>query len=516
MFKRRTLLAAAASSLALPGWLRGVAAAQAGAPLPIPPLAQVGASGALQLEAIDASHGFLAGRNTPTRGFSQSFLGPVLRLQRGRTARIDVRNRLRETTTVHWHGLHIPGAVDGGPHAEIAPGGTWRPALEIDQPCATAWYHAHPHGATGAQVYSGLAGLLLIDEPDAAADAAMSEPLPSRYGIDDLPLVVQDRQFTADGRMPYSVRGMAMMAGLRGDRIVVNGAIVPVAAVPAGVVRLRLLNACNARILHLRFEDERAMHQIGSDGGLLQQPIARRSLTLGSGERAEVLVDFGNGGATRLLSAPDANSPMMGGGMGMGAMSGMGGTNAMGMAVQPEPVAADGAFEVLRFGIDTARAPQVRSVPQRVAHAAPVPRLGEPVRRRRFVLDSHGMGGGMGGGMRGGGGMGMMAMTINGRAFDMARIDLAVARGQTELWEVRAGDMAHPFHVHGTSFQVLTLNGRPVDFAGSGWKDTVLVDGSAELLMRFEHRAEAHSPYMYHCHILEHEDAGMMGQLTVT
>jgi blue copper oxidase len=106
-------------------------------------------------------------------------------------------------------------------------------------------------------------------------------------------------------------------------------------------------------------------------------------------------------------------------------------------------------------------------------------------------------------------------MTINGRAFDMGRIDLATRRAETELWEVSASDMAHPFHVHGTSFQVLTQNGRTVDFASTGWKDTVLVSGRAELLVRFAHRAGDHAPYMYHCHILEHEDAGMMGQFTV-
>jgi FtsP/CotA-like multicopper oxidase with cupredoxin domain len=143
-----------------------------------------------------------------------------------------------------------------------------------------------------------------------------------------------------------------------------------------------------------------------------------------------------------------------------------------------------------------------------------MPAQGNPVRRRRFELDTHGgmMGGGMGrGGM---GGMGMM--TINGRAFDMARIDHRVRRGDTELWEVVANDMAHPFHVHGASFQVLSHNGAPVEFASSGWKDTVLVDGRAQLLLRFGHTANDTAPYMFHCHILEHEDAGMMGQFVVT
>lgn len=509
MHTRRGLLVGGAAALVAPAWLRGAWAAPHGSELPIPPLAQADASGALRLEAIDGRHAFGAGPGglpTPTLGFSQSFLGPVLRVQRGATARIDVQNRLREPITVHWHGLHVPGQVDGGPHNEIAPGGTWRPALEIDQPATTAWYHAHRHGVTGPQVYGGLAGLLIVDDPRADGDA-----LPRRYGIDDLPLVLQDRLFAADGRMVYAARGMAAMTGMRGDRIVVNGALTPVASVPAGMVRLRLLNACNARILPLRFEDGRPMHQVGSDGGVLPRPVARRSLTLAPGERAEVLVEFAEGRGARLLAAPDDNSPMMGRGM-----MGMGGMGGMGMRVEPEPVAPDGAFEVMRFAVDPGLAAAMRAVPQRLVHAAPPPRLGEPVRRRRFVLDAHGMmgGGGMMGGM-GRGGMGMMAMSINGRTFDMERIDLAVRRGETELWEVRATDMAHPFHVHGTSFQVLRLNGRPVDFESTGWKDTVLVEGTAELLVRFAHGATERTPYMFHCHILEHEDAGMMGQFTV-
>ena len=473
--KRRNLLIGAASCLPAPGLLRGASAAEPGAPLPIPPLIEVGGSGAALLEAVDGTQGFLAGRGTAVRGFSQPFLGPVLRLKRGATARIDVRNRLREAITVHWHGLHVPGAVDGGPHSEIAPGALWQPALEIDQPACTAWYHSHRHGLTGPQVYSGLAGMLLIDE------SGSREPgVPQRYGIDDLPLIVQDRAFAADGRLLYAAGGMAMMAGVRGDRIVVNGAIQPVASVPAGIVRLRLLNASNARILHLRFEDGRVMHQIASDGGLLPRPVAQRTLTLATGERAEVLVDFSDGTPARLLSAPDTNSPMMGMmGGGMGGMGGMGrgrggAMGGMGMSAEPVAVAQDGAFEVLRLRVDRAQTVVVPSLPAQMAQAAPGPNLGEPVRRRRFVLDSMG---GMAGGGGMGGGMGMMGMTINGRAFDMSRIDLRARRGETELWEVRAGDMAHPFHVHGTSFQVLSRNGQAVDFASTGWKDTVLVDG---------------------------------------
>jgi len=510
--RRQLVIGCAASAAALPAWVGRAHAFEPGTPLPVPPLVEAGNTGATLLEAIEGTSAFFAGRSTPSRGFSQPFLGPVLKLTRGRTARIDIRNRLRETITVHWHGLHVPGDVDGGPHGEVAPGARWQPALDVDQPASTAWYHSHVHGRTGPQVYSGLAGLLIIDDP-ARREAA----LPQRYGIDDLPLVLQDRAFAADGRMLYAMGGMmGAMLGVRGDRLLVNGAITPVAAVPAGVVRLRLLNACNARILHLHFEDGRPLHQVASDGGLLPRPLALKSLTLAPGERAEVLVDFATAASARLLSAPDRNSPMGG----MGGMGGMGrGMGMMGSGTNPAAVAADGAFEVMQFRVDATREAAVRTLPQQLATAPPPPQLGEPARRRRFVLDTHGMmGGGMGRGGGGGGmggGMGMMAMTINGRAFDMDRVDFATRRGETELWEVSAGDMAHPFHVHGTSFQVLSHNGRAVDFSTTGWKDTVLVDGRTELLMRFDHRAGEHTPYMFHCHILEHEDAGMMGQFTV-
>jgi FtsP/CotA-like multicopper oxidase with cupredoxin domain len=505
-YTRRTLLTGTAAALAAPGWIGRAWAADAGAPLPIPNVLELGSSGAGVLEAIEGQHAFGGGLRASTWGFNQAFLGPLLRVRRGSTARVDVHNRLREDITVHWHGLHVPGRVDGGPHSPIAPGARWSPALEIEQSAATLWYHSHVHGRTGPQVYRGLAGLLIVDDPQASA-----ADLPSHYGVDDLPLVIQDRAFGRDGRLVYANRGPALMAGFRGDRIIVNGALRPSAAVPAAVVRLRLLNGCNARTLHLRFEDGRALHVIGSDGGLLARPLAQQRLTLASGERAEVLVDFGAGYGTRLLCEPDTNSPM-------GGMMGGRGMSGMGVGAEPEAVADGGAFEVMRFVVDGSRSAAQRAVPERTAAAAKAPALGEPVRRRRFVLDTHGgMMGGAGMGMRGGmgGGMGMMAMTINGRAFDMQRIDAQVRCGETELWEVRASDMAHPFHVHGTSFQVVSRNGTAVDFAASGWKDTVLVDGVAEILVRFDHRADDRTPYMFHCHILEHEDAGMMGQFTV-
>ena len=326
--KRRILLGGVAATLAAPVSLGRAWAVEAGPALPVPPVVEAGSSGVDSLEAISGLREFVPGVRTPVLGFGQPYLGPVLRMRRGSTARIDVRNRLDDAITVHWHGLHVPGAVDGGPHSLIGPGGRWSPSLEIDQPAATLWYHSHVHGQTGPQVYQGLAGMLIVDDPAAAASG-----LPLSYGVDDLPLIIQDRAFGRDGRLVYSTAGMAMMAGFRADRILVNGAIRPEAAVPTGMLRLRLLNASNARIYRLRFEDGRAMHQIASDGGLLPRPVALRGLTLAPGERAELLVDFGGGGSARLLSEPDRNNPMGGMMGGMAGGRGMGGM--MGAGVQP-------------------------------------------------------------------------------------------------------------------------------------------------------------------------------------
>ena len=223
----------------------------------------------------------------PARGISASYLGPVVRVRAGDTIPFRVENRLDEETTLHWHGLLVPSQVDGGPHNTIRPGGVWLPELTIRQPAATAWFHPHPHGNTARQVYSGLAGMMIISD-----GGDRDRGLPETYGVDDLPIVLQDKRFGRDGRIVYQPDMMDLMHGFQGDTLVVNGAIGPVANVPAGYVRLRLLNAANARIFDLRFSDRRPFFVIAGDGGLLAEPVEMRSLVVAPGERYEVLVDF--------------------------------------------------------------------------------------------------------------------------------------------------------------------------------------------------------------------------------
>ena len=487
--RRRFLAASAVSSAAVVARLKNATAAtQFKTPLPIPQLIDAAANeNAVSLTISPGMHAFRPGQPVKTFGYSAQVLGPVLRLSRGASTQFAIENRMDRATTVHWHGLVIPAAVDGGPHNTIKPGATWKPVLRIDQPEMTAWFHPHPHGETARQVYSGLAGMLIVED---GSGARMG--LPRTYGTDDLPLVLQDRRFSSDGAPIYEPGPMDIMAGYRGDTIIVNAAIAPVARVPASLVRLRLLNGANARIFDLHFADGRTFHVIASDGGYLSAPVAVRSLVVAPGERYEVLVDFSNAADVVLATGPDNNLPMMG-------MMG-GGSRAAGPA------------DIMKFEVDRSKPGAIKSLPQKLAEIS-FPNRSAAVARRQFLLNDMMMGGMMGGGGFGRGGTGP-AMAINGRSFDMEQIDVASKLGTTEIWEIRSQSMAHPFHVHGTQFQILSLNGQVPPPHLRGWKDTVLVAREAQILVPLTQPASRMQPFMFHCHILEHEDAGMMGQFT--
>ena len=479
-------------------------AINAGGPLPIPEVIEPGPGARGQLEAIRGSKEFISGVKTSTHGFNQSYLGPVIRFKRGQSATMQVSNKTNSLITAHWHGMHVNGAVDGGPHTAFASGKTWTPELDIDQPAATLWYHSHVHGQTADQVYAGLAGMIIIDDPDAKETA-----LPSTYGVDDLPIIVQDRAFDQRGQLLYIKRGPALMHGFRAGEILVNGAVRPKATVPKGIIRLRLLNASNARIYSFSFDDNRKFHQVGTDGGLLPKPLSKTNLTLAPAERAEILVDFSDEKAVRLLSTPDNNSPM--GGMMGGMMNRMFGANVN----SPEAVHSDGRFAIMQFRVDSSRSAAIAQIPSNLASAPKQPDWGEPQVKRQFRLDMHAGGGrGMGGMMGRRGGTDIMG--INGQSMDMSVINFESRLGDTELWRVTGNEMAHPFHLHGTSFQVLSHNGVPMAYEDVGLKDVFLVNGEAEILVKHIRKANANTPFMYHCHILEHEDAGMMGQFTVS
>lgn len=454
--------------------------------LPIPALIDAAKQGnTVEFKVTSGRHAFVDGKPTESYGYSAAVLGPVIRLRRGAEVQMIVKNALDVDTTVHWHGLLVPGDVDGGPHQVIGSGRTWRPKLKIDQPASTAWFHPHLHHDTGRQVYMGLAGLIVVDD---GSDAQLG--LPHTYGFDDIPVILQDRSFDDDGSLLYDVEGdpLSIQYGSRGDTIIVNGVVRPVVRVPGGLVRLRILNAANAQNFDLRFSDLREFHVIASDGGLLAAPAAVRQLRISPAERFEILVDFTNREPAMLETGPDVVMGIFG-------------------AVSPD--ATSEFVSVLRFE-PTSSPTMVKQIPLRLVEPPAADPQGA-VRRREFLLDS-----GICGGQRPTEAGVLPGMCINGKTHDMARIDIETKLGTLEVWKIVSRGMAHPFHVHGASFRILSQTGALPPAHLTGWKDVVLVEDETELLVAFNRPATREHPFMYHCHILEHEDAGMMGQYVCT
>jgi FtsP/CotA-like multicopper oxidase with cupredoxin domain len=492
--------AAAAAALTAPAVLRGKSFAGERLPaLPGLPTIDATRNPAFTIDAMQGETAFTAGVASPTLGFNRSYLGPVIRMRPGTEVAAMVRNRTRSPISVHWHGLLVRGEADGGPHHPIAPGSAWAPQLAIDQPPATLWYHAHLHADTAAQVYAGLAGVLIVDD---GADAERG--LPASADLDDLVLVLQDKRIDARGGAIYAPGEADLMHGFLGGTILVNGRNRPTIPVPRGIVRLRLVNAANARNFDLSLADRRPLVLIATDQGFLPEPHPVAALRLTPGERAEVLVDFGDGRPARLMSAPHAETA---GTMQMGGMM---------HDMLPLPETFTAPFPVADFVVSGALRAAVKMPPAGLdADETPLP---APAITRRFVLNDMGMlpGGDMGAmGGHGGHGGPRLVFGINGQAFDMGRIDLQASLGATERWIVSSEMMGHPFHVHGVRFRVISENGAPPRPENQGWKDTVFVAGEAELLIRFDRPAAAETPFMFHCHILEHEDGGMMGQFAV-
>ncbi len=458
-------------------------------PLPILPLMDLteGVDGRISLTCALGTHDFGTGAQSQTLGINAEYLGPVLRAKQGQTLPFDVHNQLSAVTTLHWHGLHIAGDVDGGPHQEIEPGATWSPDVPIVQQASMNWFHSHMHGLTAEQTHKGLAGVLLIED-----DASLSADLPSTYGIDDFTLVLQDKVFDDAGAMTYSVSAQVFEDGFEGDTLIVNGALAPVEqSVPAGLIRLRILNACNARFLTLSMATG-PIRVIASEGGFLATTVEVETLLMSPGERYEILVD---------MKATDDNSLQVGfenEGM-LAALFGNGLTTLT-------------ALNLLRDG----RIGFTGSIPDQLANV-PATKAADAIRTRDFTLQMD-TGADLAalalawGNVCGGG-----AMAINGQPMKMDRIDETVSKGETEIWRISVDDMLHPFHIHGCSFRILKQNGGEPPAYAQGWKDMVHVeDGWSEVLVKFDYEAPENAPYMYHCHILEHEDCGMMGQFTVT
>ena len=496
---------------ALPLWSRAAFAAERPV-LPIPNLLTPDARNQVNL-VVQVGKTTFGPHTAATWGYNGNLLGPALQLRKGKALTVNIHNTLNEETTVHWHGLEVPGEVDGGPHGIIKPGGQRTVTFTPEQRAATCWFHPHQHGKTGHQVAMGLAGLVLIED-----DESRLLRLPKQWGIDDVPVIVQDKKFTAEGQIDYQLDVMSAAVGWFGDTLLTNGAIYPQHNAPKGWLRLRLLNGCNARSLNFAASDKRPLYVVASDGGLLAEPVKVTELSMLMGERFEVLVDISDGKAFDLVTLP---------------------VSQMGMAVapfdQPQPVLRIQPLLVTASGTlpDTLTTmpalPSLEGLTQRKLQLSMDPMLDMMGMQALMKKYGHQAMAGMDHGQMDHGKMGGMDHSmhgfdfrngnrINGKAFDMHNPQFAATKGQYERWVISGeGDMMlHPFHIHSTQFRILTENGKAPGGHRAGWKDTVRVEGGvSEVLVRFDHDAPKEYAYMAHCHLLEHEDTGMMLGFTV-
>ncbi|UOD35394.1 multicopper oxidase domain-containing protein [Deferribacteraceae bacterium V6Fe1] len=411
---------------------------------------------------------FIKGVKTSTLGYNGNLLGPTLRAKKGDEVEVTVINKLKEETTVHWHGMLLPGEMDGGPHQRIAPGKEWTAKWVISQPAATVWYHPHGIGTTAKQVYWGLGGLFILDD-----EVSTRLNIPSSYGINDIPLVIQDKRFTDNGEMVYLTNMRDIMFGMMGNTVLVNGAIEPTKIVPAEMIRFRILNGSNARTYNFKFDNGMTFYQIATDGGFLEAPVKLSTLRLSPGERAEILVDFSNYKTGDTVSLEDQG------------------------------------YKFLHIKVEQAKNIHY-NLPDKLVALEKIPEH-TATNERYFSLN----------------GMGHM-VNINGKKMNINRIDEFVKIGSTEIWNITAdmgmhgmmmgqtsrNSVIHNFHAHGTMFQIISRNGKTPPLNEQGWKDTVALRNGerVRVIAKFQHKGL----FMYHCHILEHEDNGMMGQFSVS
>lgn len=504
--------------------------------LPVPPVLEPDARGIITL-ALQAGKSYWRGEKaTTTWGVNGALLGPALRLQRGKDIRLLVRNHLPMETALHWHGMEVPGYADGGPQAVIDPRGEWQAKFRVEQPAATCWFHPHTHGKTGLHVAMGLGGLILVED-----DASSSLPLPNTWGIDDIPVILQDKKLNPKNQIDYQIDVMTAAIGWFGDMMLTNGALHPQHVSPRGWLRLRFLNACNARSLKLAVSDHRPMYVIASDGGFLSEPVKVQDLPIYMGERFEVLIDTSDGKPFDIVTLP---------------------VRQMGMTVPPfdlqipvlhiQPSSVKTTGQLPDALAELPPIPSVENLPSRLLKLTMDPML--DMQGMQALMQRYGMkamaGMSMGNNESMNGQAGSMNMDhnssmngmimpgsmpeagknewpfelhtanrINGQAFAINVPMFDVKLGQYERWIISSENdmMLHPFHIHGAQFRILSENGKSAAAYRSGWKDIVLVEKSrSEVLVRFAHQAPKERAYMAHCHILEHEDTGMMLSFTVT
>jgi suppressor of ftsI/bilirubin oxidase len=409
------------------------------------------------------------GLTSTTAGFNGSYLGPVIKVTNGDSVRMEVTNNLSADTTVHWHGLHVPPSVDGGPQNIISAGSTWKPAFTVNQNACTLWFHPHALGTTAAQVASGLAGMLIVDDSTDGAAA-----LPQDYGVNQFPLIVQSVPVNSSGVIQSTTAGLTSTSTT--FPVIVNGAnaasATPTLNVDENRIRFHLLNGSITDIITISRTDGGTMTQVATDAALLPSPTSVTSVRLVAGERAEIVLDLS--GTVTLQATVTAG----------GARGGSGTTSIVTITTSDTTTRA-----ALPTTLNTITALDTSSATTRT-----------------IALSNSGN-----------------TMYINGIAGTtmaaMTSNEIMTTINAIEVWTItNATNLIHSFHLHDVPFQVLAINGAtPTGTLSGTWKDTIEMPAQStrKIAMQFTDYTDSTYAYMLHCHNAIHEDEGMMTMLMV-
>ena len=430
------------------------------------------------------------GNQTITAGINNSrFWGPTLIFNKGDTVHLNVLNNLNDSTTIHWHGMHLPAVMDGGPHQVIPPGTLWQPYWKVTNNASTFWYHPHLHNMTMEHLTKGIGGFIIVRD---SLEATLA--LPRTYGVDDLPIVLTSRSFDASNQ--FTVTNNINISEY-GDTMLTNGTLKAQVSLPQQYVRLRILNAEVERGYNLGFSDNRTFYIIGNDGGLLNAPVAVTRVKLMVGERIEIMVNFGSDAIGSSLDLKAFNT---------GQVFGFPGA-------EPQQSGLNGSilnnrdFVVLHINVIATTANPITSVPAALANNIYWTASDATVMRTVNVTP--------------GSGVGLSEFYFDNTAFALNNINKTINLNDIEKWTVVNNNIfSHSFHIHDVEFKIVARNGSAIGVGDyeSGWKDTYYIPRgeNATFVAKFEDYSDSIHPFMYHCHFSNHEDGGMMGQFVVT
>lgn len=426
-----------------------------------------------------------SGQQTITGGINANFWGPTLLFKKGNTVNLNVKNELNDSTTIHWHGMHLPAVMDGGPHQVIPPGTTWKPYWKVTNNAGTYWYHPHLHNMTLEHITKGIGGFIIVRD---SAESALN--LPRTYGKDDLPLVLTSRRIDASNQ--FVVNNTAY-----GDYLLCNGVRNASVTLPKQMVRLRILNAEVERGYNIGFSDNRTFYIIANDGGLLNSPVPVTRVKLMVGERVEIVIDLSTATLGSSIDLKAFNS-----GQAFGFPGGEPAT-----AGQFGSLLNNMDFNLLHIVVGATTGTPVLSLPNSLVTNT-FWTAAQSVNNRTLQITN------------GNPGPNPIPFNFDNTSFNINVINKSVKLNAIEKWTIVNNNVfGHAFHIHDVEFKIVDRNGSAAAVGNyeAGWKDVVFVPvgESVSFVAKFDDYADEVHPFMYHCHFANHEDDGMMGQFVV-